>query len=90
MVEIWEDSKKKYGAPRIHQQLLRQGYTISRPRVARLMQKMGIASKIRRKWVVTTDSKHDRPVAPNLLDRHFSPSHLGQVWVSDITYLPSE
>lgn len=90
MFEIWEDSKKKYGAPRIHQQLLRQGYKISRPRVARLMQKMGIASKIRRKWVVTTDSKHNRPVAPNLLDRHFSPSHLGQVWVSDITYLPSE
>jgi len=78
--KIWEGSKKNYGSPRIHQQLLRQGYKASRPRVARLM----------KKWVVTTDSKHHRPVAPNLLGRHFSPSHLGQVWVSDITYIPSE
>ena len=90
MLQIWNDSKKKYGSPRIHQQLLRQGYKTSRPRVARLMQKMGIASRIRRKWITTTDSKHDRPVAANLLDRRFSPCHLGQVWVSDITYIPSE
>jgi transposase InsO family protein len=53
------------------------------------MQAMGIASRIRRKWIVTTDSRHHLPVAPNLLDRRFSPVSLGQVWVSDITYLPS-
>lgn len=53
------------------------------------MDRMGIASQIRRKWVVTTDSGHALPVAPNLLDRQFTPLGLGQVWVSDITYLPS-
>jgi transposase InsO family protein len=53
------------------------------------MGRMGIASRIRRKWVVTTNSGHRLPVAPNLLDRQFTPPGLGQVWVSDITYLPS-
>jgi transposase InsO family protein len=54
------------------------------------MQAMGIASRIRRKWIKTTDSNHGWPVAPNLLDRDFSPEGLSQVWVSDITYIPSE
>jgi len=85
----WEDSKRKYGSPRIHRDLIAKGWQVSRPRVARLMRAMGIASRIRRKWVKTTDSSHSLPVAPNLLDRRFYPSHLGQVWVSDITYLPS-
>lgn len=87
---VWETSGRCYGSPRIHQQLLAEGWSVSRPRVARLMRKMGIASRIRRKWVATTDSKHPFPIAPNLLDRKFWPSRLGQVWVSDITYLPSE
>ncbi len=84
----WKDSKEKYGSPRIHRGLLAQGWKVSRPRVARLMRAMGIASRIRRKWVKTTDSSHTLAVAPNLLDRQFFPSQLGQVWVSDITYLP--
>lgn len=87
---VWEGSGQCYGSPRIHQQLLAEGWSVSRPRIARLMAKMGIASRIRRKWVATTDSKHSFPVAPNLLGRQFWPSRLGQVWVSDITYLPSE
>lgn len=87
--QIWLDSRKKYGSPRIHRQLLRDGSKVSRPRVARLMQKMGIASKIRRKWVVTTDSRHNHPVAPNLLGRRFTTTQIGEVFVSDITYIPS-
>jgi len=50
---------------------------------------MDIASCIRRKWVTTTLSAHSLPVAPNLLDRQFFPDQLGEVWLSDITYLPS-
>jgi transposase InsO family protein len=50
---------------------------------------MSVASQIRYKWVATTDSGHKLPVAPNLLGRQFAPARLGQVWVSDITYLPS-
>ncbi|WP_445665488.1 IS3 family transposase [Fodinibius sp. AD559] len=87
--KIWLKSGKTYGSPRIHQQLLRGGEQLSRRRVARLMRKEGIQSQIRPKWVATTDSKHSLPVAPNLLDQDFSAGQLGQVWVSDITYIPS-
>jgi transposase InsO family protein len=52
------------------------------------MNTMGIASRIRRRWVKTTQSNHSWPVAANLLDRNFFPSGLCQVWVSDITYIP--
>lgn len=89
ITRVWEASRRMYGSPRIHRQLLAEGETVSRPRVGRLMAKMGIASRSRRKWVATTDSRHNLPVAPNLLGRRFSPEQLGRVWVSDITYLPS-
>lgn len=87
---IWIASNKCYGSPRIQHQLQAEGYNVSRPRVARLMNKMGIASRIRRKWVKTTNSSHHWPVASNLLDRQFSPQYLNKVWVSDITFIPSE
>jgi len=87
---VWEASGTNYGSPRIHRQLAAEGWQASRPRIARLMRGMGIASRIRRRWVKTTDSNHRWPVAPNLLDRRFSPGELGKVWVSDITYIPSE
>jgi len=86
---IWNDSAKTYGSPRIHAALLAGGETLSRPRVARLMKKAGIASEIRPTWVRTTDSGHGLAVAPNLLGRNFQADHLAQTWVSDITYLPS-
>jgi transposase InsO family protein len=82
---VWKGSAERYGSPRIHRQLLGEGWPASRPRIARLMSKMGIASRIRRKWVKTTQSNHRWPVAPNLLDRNFSPEGLSEVWVSDIT-----
>ncbi|MDZ7693679.1 MAG: hypothetical protein U5K69_21600 [Balneolaceae bacterium] len=66
-----------------------KGEQLSRRRVARLMRKEGIQSQIRPKWVTTTDSRHTLPVAPNRLDQDFSAGRLGQVWVSDITYIPS-
>jgi len=87
--QVWEASGRTYGSPRIHRQLTSEGWSASRQRIARLMAAMGIASQIRPKWIATTDSKHRLPVAPNLLDRNFAPACLGQVWVSDITYLPS-
>lgn len=87
--KFWGDSKHVYGAPRIHQDLLGDKWTVSRPRVARLMRRMGISSQLRKKWVKTTDSNHTDRVAPNVLDRQFDPTGLNQVWVSDITYLPS-
>ncbi len=90
ILRVWKGSSKRYGSPRIHRQLAAEGWSASRPRIARLMSKMGIASRIRRTWVKTTDSNHGWPVAPNLLDRNFAPEGLSEVWVSDITYLRSE
>ena len=87
---VWKASGANYGSPRIHRQLAAEGWAVSRQRIARLMRAMGIASRIRRKWITTTDSNHRWPVAPNLLGRNFCPENLCQVWVSDITYIPSE
>ncbi|MEX1211780.1 MAG: IS3 family transposase [Balneolaceae bacterium] len=89
ILTVWTDSRKRYGSPRIHRQLRRQGESLSRPRVARLMRSMGIASRIRSKWVVTTQSRHRYPVAPNLLERNFTADRIGEVLLGDITYLPS-
>jgi len=61
--------------------------TVSRPRVARLMRAMGLKCRTVKKYVVTTDSKHNEPIVPNLLDRKFNVAWPDRVWVTDITYL---
>ena len=85
--QVYQQSKQTYGSPRITQELLSRSIKVSRPRVARLMQKAGIQSIIRKKYVITTDSKHRFPIANNLLDRNFKVGEIGKVWVSDITYI---
>jgi putative transposase len=60
---------------------------VSRNRVARHMRDMGLKCRTVKKFVVTTDSKHNEPVAPNLLDRQFTVPTPDTAWVSDITYL---
>lgn len=85
--DVHQKSKGTYGSPRITEELRAEGIEISRPRVARLMKKASIRSQIKKKFVVTTDSKHTHPVAENLLDRNFEAELPGQVWVSDITYI---
>lgn len=84
---IFETSRQIYGSHRITIELNKCGRSVSRAYVGRLMQEMGIRSRIRRKFVATTDSKHSNPVAENLLDRKFSIDILGKLWVSDITYI---
>jgi transposase InsO family protein len=84
---IFKKSKSTYGSPRIHQELRQDYPRVSRPRVARLMKKANIRSITKKKFVVTTDSKHNLPVAENLLNRNFSVERLGEAWVSDITYI---
>ena len=77
----------RYGAPRVHDQLRREGVRVSRKRVARLMREAGLRAKGRRKYKATTDSNHAQPVAPNLLQRDFHAERPDAVWVSDITYI---
>jgi transposase InsO family protein len=77
----------RYGAPRVRDELTREGITVSRKRVARLMRDAGLKAKGRRKYKPTTDSNHALPVAPNLLKRDFRADVPDRVWVSDITYI---
>lgn len=86
--EIHKESKRRYGSPKITRELQKRGIQISRPRVARIMKKAGIQSVVHKKYRVnTTDSKHNYPIAKNLLDRKFSPGDTARAWVSDLTYI---
>jgi len=87
---LHQKSRKTYGSPRIHAELIEKGYACGKHRVARLMRQHGIVSKHRRKFKVTTNSAHSHPVAENLLQRQFDVSRPGQCWVSDITYIPTQ
>ncbi|WP_144243562.1 IS3 family transposase [Azospirillum argentinense] len=85
------DHRERYGAPRIHAALWAQGRTVSRGRVERLMHRHGLRAQRPRAFrVCTTDSNHALPIAPNLLDRNFTPTAPNQVWLTDITYVPTD
>ena len=89
---IHAESGETYGAPRVHQELQAEGVPASPKRVARLMREEGLVARPRKRHrVVTTDSNHDHPIAPNLLARDFDVNGVGinRVWVADITYVPT-
>ena len=79
-------SKGRYGSPRVHAEL-HGAHGIGRKRVARLMRADGLRARPRRRYVVTTQSRHKHPIAPNLVARQFDVTSPNQVWVSDLTYL---
>lgn len=82
-------SRCTYGSPRVHAELRTLGTRCSRKRVARLMQEAGLNARRPRRAVRTTDSRHDRPVAPNLLGRDFRAKEPDLRWAADITYVPT-
>ena len=84
---IHEISERRYGSPRIHEELAANDTHVGRKRVARLMHEDGISARTKRRFVKTTDSNHDLAIAPNLLKRDFFSSAPNKVWVGDITYL---
>lgn len=84
---IHTELKGAYGSPRMVRELRARGFFASKDRVERLMRENGIRARHKRRYKVTTDSKHGLPVAENLLDRNFTPEAPNQVWTSDITYL---
>jgi putative transposase len=87
---VYRQKKGRYGSPRVTQQLRREGQVCNHKRVERLMRKHGLKGcSSRRRRVCTTDSDHDQPVAPNLLLDRAAPSRLNEVWVADITYVPT-
>lgn len=87
---IYKKSKKTYGSPKIALELNKKGWKVSRPRIARIMQKHGWRSLICKKFrCSTTDSNHNLPVFENILNRNFKAERMSQKWVSDITYIPT-
>jgi putative transposase len=85
---VHRDNHGCYGSPRIHIELEHQGRGVSRGRVERLMRRHGVrAIMARPRWVSTTDSQHDLPIAPNLIDRNFVATAPNRVWLADITYI---
>jgi len=86
---IHREVKGRYGSPRIHAELVARGEPCCVNTVAKLMREHGIAAKTKRRFRCTTDSNHNRPVAENLVDRHFEPEAPNQVWTTDITYIPT-
>lgn len=84
---FYKASGNNYGSPRIYDDLRADREQVSEKRVARLMQQNGIVGKHRRKFTRTTDSNHELPVAPNLLNQQFNVPQPDVVWSSDITQL---
>jgi transposase InsO family protein len=87
IMDIFEDSHKTYGSPRITEELRANGRKVSRKRVANIMRAADIRARKPRKFVATTDSRHNYPIVPNVLDRKFRATRPGEIWVSDITYV---
>ena len=85
--DIYKDNKGRYGSPRIKAQLNKDKMPCGKNRVARIMSSNGIKAKTRKKFRVTTDSKHNYPVAQNLLKQDFTATEINQKCVSDITYI---
>src|SRR5574344_2681774 len=77
----------EYGWPRMHKELLSRGIRVGKDRIRRLMQQHGIKARTKRKFVVTTDSRHSLPVAPDLVQRRFNPEAPNRLWSGDITYI---
>jgi len=87
IVAIHKASRETYGSPRIHAELRAKGLDVSRKRVARIMSELGLVGRRKRPFRATTDSKHNLPVADNVLDRKFEVDAPDVAWVTDITYV---
>ena len=83
----FDESRRRYGSPRVYRDLVEQGIQVSPKRVARLMQEDGLKARARKRFKLTTMSDHDQPVAANLLDRQFEAQSPNQRWVGDTTEL---
>jgi transposase InsO family protein len=86
--EIVTKHHRRYGSPRVRQELRNAyGKQVSLKKVARLMRENGLNARHSRKYILTTDSKHDLKTCENILNREFHAAKAGEKWVSDITYL---
>ncbi len=84
---IHAGSKRSYGRPRIVQGLRDQGVQVSQERVRNSLKRQGLRPVYKKPYRVTTDSNHNKPIAPNVLERRFDGWQVNQAWVADITYV---
>jgi putative transposase len=86
---LFMDSHSRYGSPKITKLLRQEGWTVSERLVGKLMNENGLRSCVSKKFrVTTTDSNHDQPIAPNVLNQNFKTTAPNKIWVTDITYVP--
>lgn len=84
---LFYEYRETYGSPRITHELRKQNIHISEKTVGRYMREMGLRAVPEKRFVTTTDSNHNNPIYPNLLNRHFNPGQPDRAWVTDITYV---
>ena len=87
IVQLFIESRKTYGTRRLRSCLYNLGHQVSRRRIRRIMHQAGLICKTKKKFKVTTDSKHNLPISPNLLARQFTVNESNRVYVGDITYI---
>lgn len=87
---IHRDNRRSYGRPRITQQLRQLGASVSAERVHQSLKRQGLRPAYRRAWVVTADSGHRLPVAPNIFGRRFDGWQPNRAWATDITYVATD
>jgi putative transposase len=84
---VHKASRGTYGSPRVHRELVAQQHLVGRDRVARLMRENDVRGRRKRRFRATTQSNHNHPVAPNVLERQFAVEQPNVAWVGDITYV---
>jgi putative transposase len=87
VAEAFSAGRGSYGAPRVLRHLRRGGTRTSKRRVARLMREQNLRATAPKQYVITTDSRHDNPIAPNVLERDFTAHEPDRKWAGDITYV---
>lgn len=87
---IFIDSRRLYGSPKVWHALKQQGIHVSQKTVARIMKDLGLKSRTVKKYKATTNSKHNLPVAENVLNQQFVAKKPNEVWMADITFIPTD
>ena len=87
---LYAQTRGAYGWPRIWRELVARGISVGKERVQKLMQLHGVKARGKRRFKVTTDSRHELPISANLLNREFSVAEPDRVWVGDITYIATD
>jgi putative transposase len=87
VIRVHRDSHQIYGSPKIHKQLKNEGIITSKRTVQRIMSEELIRSKIVKKFKATTNSDHDNPIYPNILNQDFTTTAPGEIWVADFRYV---